>query len=70
LQTIRRIVQKTAPETAERLSYRIPAFYPSENPSILRPSRTASDLPHAAGVTEFGKELQGYETATGSIQFP
>ncbi len=72
LDTVRRIVKELAPEATEKISYGIPTF-----------SLNGKNLVHFAGydshigfypgsvpIKEFEKELTGYKTSKGTVQFP
>lgn len=72
LDTVRRIVKEVAPDATEKISYGIPTF-----------SLNGKNLVHFAGydshigfypgsvpIKEFEKDLTGYKTSKGTVQFP
>lgn len=72
LRKVRESIRKAAPEgTTEKLSYGMPAFY-HEGPLVAYAAFTdhCSFFPMSAGVVqELQKELSGYKTSKGTIQF-
>jgi len=72
LQKVRAAIRSAVPkETAEIISYRIPAF---KHKQVLMWYAAFSDhcslFPTAAVIKAFEKELSGYATSKGTIQFP
>lgn len=71
LELIRGILKKEIPEAKEVISYHMPAIKTSE---VLVYYAVAKNhigfYPTNSGVSEFKKELEGYQTSKGAIQFP
>ena len=70
---IRRVIQSVVPkETTEVISYRIPMFkFNGMLVGYAAFSKHCSLFPTGSGVIEkFAKELKGYKTSRGTIQFP
>ena len=71
LQTVRGTIQKAAPEATEAIKYRLPTFVLHGN--LVHFGAFSQHLglyPGAAGVARFRRELAGYVTSKGAIQFP
>lgn len=72
LQKVRESIRKAAPEgTTEKLSYGMPAFY-HNGPLVAYAAFTdhCSFFPMSGSVVEkLQKELKGYKTSKGTIQF-
>lgn len=72
LDTIRRIVKEVAPEATEKISYGIPTFaYAGKN--LVHFAGYDSHIgfyPGSVPIKEFEKDLTGYKTSKGTIQFP
>ena len=72
LQKLDEIIKLTAPEAKEKISYRMPA-YTLDGGILLYFAAHTNHIglyPYASTVDAFKKELTGYKTAKGSIQFP
>ena len=72
LRTMRRAIRAAAPEATEAISYGIPAFVLSGK-KLAWFAAFKSHIgfyPGAAAMVVFKKELAGYKTAKGSVQFP
>ena len=70
---IRAVIKSVVPkETTEVISYRIPMFkYNGMLVGYAAFAKHCSLFPTGSGVIEkFAKELKGYKTARGTIQFP
>ena len=70
---IRAVIKSVVPkETAEVISYRIPMFkYNGMLVGYAAFAKHCSLFPTGSGVIEmFAKELKGYKTSRGTIQFP
>jgi uncharacterized protein YdhG (YjbR/CyaY superfamily) len=71
LRKMRSTIRAAAPGAEEVISYRIPAFWQN---GILVYFAAFSDhisfFPTSSGVAKFQKELKGYKTSKGTIQFP
>ena len=71
LTAVRRVVRKAAPGAEEVISYRLPAYRMRGILVYFAAFKHHVGLyPTASGVRAFTKELAGYKTAKGSIQFP
>ncbi len=72
LQTFRQTVRAAAPEAVEAITYQVPTFklYGKNLVSFGAAKNHIGFYPTPAGVAPFEKELAGYNTAKGSIQFP
>jgi len=73
LQHIRKVIKSVVPkETTEVISYRIPMFkYNGMLVGYAAFAKHCSLFPTGSGVIEkFAKELKGYSTSRGTIQFP
>ena len=73
LQHIRKVIKSVVPkETTEVISYRIPVFkYNGMLVGYAAFAKHCSLFPTGSGVIEkFAKELKGYKTSRGTIQFP
>ncbi len=71
LSKIRSIVNETAPDASEKISYGMPAF--TLNGMLLyfaAHTRHIGLYPFTTAIEAFRDELRGYKTARGSIQFP
>jgi uncharacterized protein YdhG (YjbR/CyaY superfamily) len=71
LQQIRETLRAALPEAKEVISYHMPAFKTTE--VLVYYAAAKSHLgyyPTNSGVEEFKKELAGYVTSKGAIQFP
>ena len=71
LRAMRETIRKAAPQAEELISYKMPAF---KLDGILVYYAAHKDhigfYPTASGISAFKKELAGYKTARGSVQFP
>jgi uncharacterized protein YdhG (YjbR/CyaY superfamily) len=70
---VREVIRSVVPkETTEVISYRIPSFkYKGMLIGYAAFARHCSLFPTGSGVIEkFNKELAGYRTSRGTIQFP
>ena len=73
LQHIRKVIKSVVPkETTEVISYRIPMFkFNGMLVGFAAFAKHCSLFPTGSGVIEkFAKELKGYKTSRGTIQFP
>ena len=72
LQKIRKLVREISPNSKEVISYKIPTF--KLNGKNLVHFAAFKDhisfFPTSSGVSHFKKELAGYKTSKGTIQFP
>ena len=73
LQHVRAVIKSVVPkETTEVISYRMPMFkYNGMLVGYAAFAKHCSLFPTGSGVIEkFAKELKGYRTSRGTIQFP
>ena len=71
LQQLRATVQKSAPDATETIKYGIPTFVLHENlVHFAACARHIGFYPSPSGIAAFKKELAGYKSAKGSVQFP
>lgn len=73
LRHVRKVIQSVVPkETTEVISYRIPMFkYNGMLVGYAAFKNHCSLFPTGSGVLDkFAKELKGYRTSRGTIQFP
>ena len=73
LKHVRAVIKSVVPkETTEVISYRIPMFkYNGMLVGYAAFAKHCSLFPTGSGVIEkFAKELKGYQTSRGTIQFP
>ena len=71
LEQVRDTIRKAAPAATEKISYGIPTFALHGNLVHFAAWRTHIGFyPGAAGIAKFKKELTGYASAKGSVQFP
>jgi uncharacterized protein YdhG (YjbR/CyaY superfamily) len=71
LQQMRRTVRKAAPQAEEKISYGIPTFALNGNlVHFAGYARHVGFYPGAAGIASFKRDLSGYKSAKGSVQFP
>lgn len=71
LQQIRATVHQAAPEAKETISYQMPAFTLGGVLVYFAAFKGhIGFFPTSSGVAHFKKELTGYKTSKGTIQFP
>ncbi len=71
LKELRETIRKAAPVAEEKISYQMPAF--NLNGILVyfaAQTRHIGFYPTSSGVAAFKKELAGYKTSKGAIQFP
>ncbi len=71
LRKMRSVIKAAAPQAAERISYRMPAF--TLNGILVYFAAFTSHIsffPTSSGVAKFKEELAGYESSKGTIRFP
>jgi len=71
LRTMRQTIRAAAPEATETISYRIPAF--RLDGMLVWFGAHANHIgfyPGSSAIAKFKKELSGYKSAKGSVQFP
>lgn len=71
LQVVRQTIKKAAPGAGEKISYQIPTFTLHGNlVHFAGYQHHIGFYPGAEPIRVFEKELSGFKTAKGSIQFP
>lgn len=71
LQTLRRVIQESAPEAKEKISYQMPTFELHGNlVHFAAFKHHIGFYPAPDGVEEFREEIKAYQTSKGTIQFP
>src|SRR5580765_6965199 len=71
LRKVRATVRKAAPGAQEGISYRIPVFTLKGDLVYFAAFKKHLGLyPRVSGIRKFKKELSGYKSAKGSVQFP
>ena len=71
LETMRATIRRAAPKAEEAISYMIPTFRLHGNLVHFAGYKNHIGFyPGAAGIEAFQKELKGYETSKGTVQFP
>ena len=71
LSALRSTIRRAAPDATEKIAYRMPTF--DYNGNLVHFAAFAHHIgfyPAASGVTAFAKELKGYKTSKGAVQFP
>lgn len=71
LQSLRRLIQKAAPEAREKISYQMPTFFLNGN--LVHFGAHANHIgfyPTPSGISRFKKELSRYASSKGAVQFP
>lgn len=71
LERLRATISKAAPKAEEKISYAIPTFYLNGNlVHFAGYKHHIGFYPGAAGIKTFKKDLSGYKTSKGAVQFP
>ena len=71
LQQVRATIKKAAPDAEEAIKYRIPTFVLNGNLVHFGAfKRHIGFYPTSSGIEAFKRELAGYKSARGSVQFP
>jgi uncharacterized protein YdhG (YjbR/CyaY superfamily) len=71
LSQIRKIVKKTAPKAEESISYQMPLFkFHGRLVYFSAHSKHIGFYPFKSSLVKFKKELKGFKTGPGTIQFP
>jgi len=71
LTKLRAVIKETAPEAVERISYGMPGFY--QNGMLVWFAGHTHHIgfyPTGEGIEAFKKELAGFKTSKGAVQFP
>ena len=71
LDKMRAIIKKAAPQAVELISYGMPAFRLNGNLVYFAAWKTHIGFyPTSSGIAVFKKELAGYNSSKGAVQFP
>ena len=71
LKTLRNVIQESAPDAAEKISYQMPTFYLHGNLVHFAAFKNHIGFyPAPSGIEAFRQELSQYKGAKGSVQFP
>jgi uncharacterized protein YdhG (YjbR/CyaY superfamily) len=71
LEKVRQAIRKAAPKAAEAIKYRMPTFVLNGNlVHFAGYARHIGFYPTPSGIAAFKPELDRYENAKGSVQFP
>jgi uncharacterized protein YdhG (YjbR/CyaY superfamily) len=71
LKQLRDAIRKAAPEAEEVISYGMPAYkYKGMLCYFASHTSHVGFYPMASGIAKFKKEIAGYKSAKGSVQFP
>lgn len=71
MQELRNVIQTTAPEAREKISYRMPTYHLNGNLVHFAAFKNHIGLyPGPSAVVAFAEQLQTYKTSKGAIQFP
>ncbi len=71
LEALRATIHAAAPAAAEKISYQMPTF--TLNGNLVHFAAFKNHIgfyPVPTGIAAFKRELSGYKTAKGSVQFP
>ncbi len=71
LQELRKVIKTSAPGAVEKISYQMPAF--ALNGILVWFAAHKNHVgfyPTSSGIAAFKRELEGYNTAKGTVQFP
>ncbi len=72
LKDVRDTIRKAAPEAVEKISYQMPCFTLNGTYLVYFAAydKHIGFYPTPVGMEEFKKDLAGYKTGKGSVQFP
>lgn len=71
LETLRKVIQESAPEAKEKISYQMPTFALHGNLVHFAAYKNHIGFyPAPSGIDAFQQELAAYKGAKGSVQFP
>jgi uncharacterized protein YdhG (YjbR/CyaY superfamily) len=71
LSELRSTIRQSAPQAVEKISYGIPTFYLNGNlVHFAAFKHHIGFYPAPSAIARFKKELKGYKSAKGSVQFP
>ena len=71
MEDVRKTIKQTAPDAIEIISYNMPAF--KLHKILVYYAAHTNHIgfyPMASGIEKFKKELSGYKSSRGSVQFP
>ena len=71
LQELRAVIKQTAPDAEETISYAMPAYkFKGILVYFAGHKNHIGFYPASSGIANFEKELSGYTTSKGTVQFP
>jgi uncharacterized protein YdhG (YjbR/CyaY superfamily) len=71
LEALRKVIKESATDAAEKISYRMPAFYLHGILVYFAAFKHHIGFyPTSSGIEAFKDELSGYKFSKGSVQFP
>ncbi len=71
LQELRQVIQESAPEATEKISYQMPTFYLNGNLVHFAVNKNHIGFyPAPSGIEAFEEALKPYKYSKGAIQFP
>lgn len=71
LKQMRQAIRKAAPGATERISYGMPAYFLTKGfVCFAGYKKHIGFYPGAGAIATFAKQLAGYETSKGTVQFP
>ena len=71
LRELRLLIQETAPDAQEKISYQMPTFYLNGNlVHFAAHTKHIGFYPTPSGIAQFEAQLSSYKHAKGSVQFP
>jgi uncharacterized protein YdhG (YjbR/CyaY superfamily) len=71
LRALRKVIQESAPEAVERISYQMPTY--SLHGNLVHFAAYSNHIgfyPAPSGIEAFKEQLSVYKSAKGSVQFP
>jgi uncharacterized protein YdhG (YjbR/CyaY superfamily) len=71
LSAVRRAIKEAAPAAEEMISYRMPSFHQDGPVAYFAAFKShVGFYPTASGIERFKKDLAGYQSSKGAVQFP
>lgn len=71
LQMLKKIINESAPEAEERMSWQMPTFYLYGNLVHFAAHKNHIGFyPSPSGIAEFKQKLSEYKSSKGAVQFP
>jgi uncharacterized protein YdhG (YjbR/CyaY superfamily) len=71
LKMLRKVIKESAPDAEEKISYQMPAYKLNRNLVYFAAFKDhIGFFPTSSGIEAFKKELSGYKTSKGTVQFP